>query len=264
MFEKASNHSLRSHNLPQDVKNNYLIQWIYHNTDKIKILKASGGEPLYDKNILDLLRKFVKDGNSKSTELAFHTNAILITDEIIELFNEFKLQRHTFSIDGVDETYEYIRHKADFSILEQNIKNWFKKSNNIHIVNINFVLSALNIGNIIDFLEWIALMFFEKIRCNIFISEVRPEGRGIDIKNLPIEYLKSVQTQILEFKEFKIKKYDFHYEIDKLLSLIDHAIQNNICNLKKLYNEIVLLDGTRNQSYKNYLDFSLIKILENV
>ena len=113
-------------------------------------------------------------------------------------------------------------------------------------------------------MEWIALMFFEKIRCNIFISEVRPEGRGIDIKNLPIEYLKSVQTQILEFKEFKIKKYDFHYEIDKLLSLIDHAIQNNICNLKKLYNEIVLLDGTRNQSYKNYLDFSLIKILENV
>ena len=115
-------------------------------------------------------------------------------------------------------------------------------------------------------------MFFEKIRCNIFISEVRPQGRGIDIKNLPIEYLKSVQTQILEFKKefetFRTKKYDymhkgnyFHYEIDKLLSLIDHAIQNNICNLKKLYNEIVLLDETRNQSYKNYLDSSLIKVL---
>ena len=275
LFEKASNHSLRSHNLPQDVKNNYLIQWIYHNTDKIKILKASGGEPLYDKNILKLLRKFVKDGNSKSTELAFHTNAILITDEIIELFNEFKLQRHSFSIDGVDKTYDYIRHKSDFSILEQNIKNWFKKSNNIYIVNINLVLSALNIGNIVDFLEWTTLMFFEKIRCNIFISEVRPQGRGIDIKNLPIEYLESIQSQILKFKEefesFRTKKYDymhkgnyFHYEIDKLLSLIDYAIQDNKNSLDKLYNEIVLLDGTRNQSYKNYLDSSLIKILENV
>ena len=275
LFEKASNHSLRSHNLPQDVKNNYLIQWIYHNTDKIKILKASGGEPLYDKNILDLLRKFVKDGNSKSTELAFHTNAILITDEIIELFNEFKLQRHSFSIDGVDKTYDYIRHKSDFSILEQNIKNWFKKSNNIYIVNINLVLSALNIGNIVDFLEWTTLMFFEKIRCNIFISEVRPQGRGIDIKNLPIEYLESIQSQILKFKKefesFRTKKYDymhkgnyFYYEIDKLLSLIDYAIQDNKNSLDKLYNEIVLLDGTRNQSYKNYLDSSLIKILENV
>ena len=201
LFERASNHSLRSHNLPEDVKNNNLIQWIYHNTDKIKILKASGGEPLYDKNILKLLRKFVKDGNSKSTELAFHTNAMLITDEIIELFNEFKLQRHSFSIDGVDKTYDYIRHKSDFSILEQNIKNWFKKSNNIYIVNINLVLSALNIGNIVDFLEWTTLMFFEKIRCNIFISEVRPQGRGIDIKNLPIEYLESIQSQILKFKE---------------------------------------------------------------
>ena len=275
LFEKASNHSLRSHNLPEDVKNNNLIQWIYHNTDKIKILKASGGEPLYDKNILKLLRKFVKDGNSKSTELAFHTNAMLITDEIIELFNEFKLQRHSFSIDGVDKTYDYIRHKSDFSILEQNIKNWFKKSNNIYIVNINLVLSALNIGNIVDFLEWTTLMFFEKIRCNIFISEVRPQGRGIDIKNLPIEYLESIQSQILKFKEefesFRTKKYDymhkgnyFHYEIDKLLSLIDYAIQDNKNSLDKLYNEIVLLDGTRNQSYKNYLDSSLIKILENV
>ena len=275
MFERASNHSLRSHNLPEDVKNNNLIQWIYHNTDKIKILKASGGEPLYDKNILKLLRKFVKDGNSKSTELAFHTNAMLITDEIIELFNEFKLQRHSFSIDGVDKTYDYIRHKSDFSILEQNIKNWFKKSNNIYIVNINLVLSALNIGNIVDFLEWTTLMFFEKIRCNIFISEVRPQGRGIDIKNLPIEYLESIQSQILKFKEefesFRTKKYDymhkgnyFHYEIDKLLSLIDYAIQDNKNSLDKLYNEIVLLDGTRNQSYKNYLDSSLIKILENV
>ena len=120
------------------------------------------------------------------------------------------------------------------------------------------------LGNIIDFLEWIAFMFFEKIRCNIFISEVRPEGRGIDIKNLPIEYLKSVQTQILEFNDYMHKGNYFHYEIDKLLSLIDYAIQDNKNSLDKLYNEIVLLDGTRNQSYKNYLDSSLIKILENV
>ena len=273
-FEKASIHSLISNNLPEDVKDNSLIKWIYHNTNKIKILKISGGEPLYDKNILKLLKKFVKDENSKNTELALHTNAMLITDEIIELMNEFKLQRHSFSIDGVDKAYNYIRHKANFSILEKNIKNWFNKSNNIYAVNINLVLSALNIGNVVEFLEWTALMFHDKIRCNVFISEVRPHGRGLDIANLPISYLEKIRKDIIEYRDgfetFRTKIYNymhkgnfFHYEIDKLLSLIDHAITNNVCDIFRLYTEITLLDETRNQSYKNFLDSSLVSILEN-
>ena len=274
LFEEVSDNGLGSLNLPLDVKNNHLIQWIYHNTDKIKILKASGGEPLYDRNILNLLRKYVKDGNSKSTELQFHTNAMLITDKIIKLMDEFKLQRHSFSIDGVDKTYNYIRHKANFSILEKNIKNWFNKSNNIYAVNINLVLSALNIGNVVEFLEWTALMFHDKIRCNVFISEVRPHGRGLDIANLPISYLEKIRKDIIEYRDgfetFRTKIYNymhkgnfFHYEIDKLLSLIDHAITNNVCDIFRLYTEITLLDETRNQSYKNFLDSSLVSILEN-
>ena len=273
LFDEASDNSLKSHNLPQDVKNNHLIKWIYNNTNKIKVFKASGGEPLYDNNILNLLRKFVKDGNSKDTELALHTNAMLITDEIIELMNQFKLQRHSFSIDGVDSTYDYIRHKANFSVLEKNIKKWFNKSTNVYGININLVLSALNIGNVVDFLEWASLMFHDKIRCNIFMSEVRPHGRGIDIANLPNDYLSKVKQDILNFKSefetFRTKKYNymhkgnyFHYEIDKVLSLIDYSIKYKNKNFNKLYNEIVLLDEVRNQSYVNYLNNDLVNILK--
>ena len=273
LFDEASDNSLKSHNLPQDVKNNHLIKWIYNNTNKIKVFKASGGEPLYDNNILNLLRKFVKDGNSKDTELALHSNAMLITDEIIELMNQFKLQRHSFSIDGVDSTYDYIRHKANFSVLEKNIKKWFNKSTNVYGININLVLSALNIGNVVDFLEWASLMFHDKIRCNIFMSEVRPHGRGIDIANLPNDYLSKVKQDILNFKSefetFRTKKYNymhkgnyFHYEIDKVLSLIDYSIKYKNKNFNKLYNEIVLLDEVRNQSYVNYLNNDLVNILK--
>ena len=88
------------------------------------------------------MRKFVKDGNSKNTELALHTNGVLITDKIIDLMNQFKIQRHSFSIDGVDSTYDYIRHKSDFTTLERNIKQWFKKSTNVYALNINLVVSA--------------------------------------------------------------------------------------------------------------------------
>jgi len=274
LFDDASNNSIKSHNLPQNVKNNHLIKWIYNNTDKIKVFKASGGEPLYDNNILNLLRKFVKDGNSKDTELVLHTNAMLITDEIIDLMNQFRIQRHSFSIDGVDSIYDYIRHNANFTMLEKNIKKWFKKSTNVYALNINLVLSALNIGNVVDFLEWTSLMFHDKIRCNIFMSEVRPHGRGIDIANLPNDYLMKVKKDITEFQTkfetFRTKKYDymhkgnyFHYEIDKVISLIDHSLNYKNKNIKNLYNEIALLDETRNQTYKDFLNSDLIDILDD-
>lgn len=272
IFEQASNHALTSRpaksfsktrHLPRNIDTNHLIRWIYNNTEKIKVLKASGGEPLYDNNILTLLKKFVIDGNSKDTELIFHTNGVLITDDIIKLMNEFKAQRHSFSIDGVDSTYNYIRHKSDFFTLENTLKHWLKHSTNVKELNINFVLSALNLDNIVDFLEWIALMFHSKIRgINVFISEVRPHGRGIDIVNLPIIYLETIQKNIIKYKD-KFEQYDFHYEIDKLLSLIEHAITNNVCDISRLYTEITLLDETRNQSYKNFLNPSLVTILEN-
>jgi len=274
MFEQASGKSLGSHNLPKGTNDNHLIRWIHENTDKIKVFKASGGEPLYDNNILNILRKFVIKGNSKDTELVLHTNGMLITDDIIKLMNKFKIQRPSFSIDGVDSTYNYIRHKSDFVTLENTLKHWFKHSTNVYALNVNLVLDALNLGNVVDFLEWTALMFHNKIRCNIFISEVRPHGRGIDIINLPITYLETIQKNIIEYKDgfeqFRTKKYEymhsskyFHYEVDKLLSLIEYAITNNVCDISSLYTEITLLDETRNQSYKDFLDPSLISILEN-
>jgi len=274
LFDRASNNSIKSHNLPQNVKNNHLIKWIYDNTDKIKVFKASGGEPLYDNNILNLLRKFIKEGNSKNTELVLHSNAMLIDDNVIDLMNHFKSQRHSFSIDGVDSTYDYIRHKANFETLEKNIKNWFVKSTNIYTVNINFVLSALNIGNVVDFLEWTTLMFHNKVRCNVFISEVRPHKRGIDIINLPKTYLEKIREDVIsfrnEFEKFRTKEFDymhseryFHYEIDKLLSLIDLSIEKNEMNLKNLYTEITLLDETRKQTYRDFLNESLIDILDD-
>lgn len=286
IFEQASKDALDLHSgitprrqkprkpyIRQTIDTNHLIRWIYNNTEKIKILKASGGEPLYDNNILTLLKKFVRDGNSKDTELLFHTNGVLITDKIINLMNEFKTQSHSFSIDGVDSTYNYIRHKSDFFTLENTLKNWLKHSTNVKELNINFVLSALNLGNVIDFLEWIALMFHTKsIGINVFISEVRPRGRGTDIVNLPITYLETIQKNIINYKD-TFEQYvcpkssedgrTYDYEIDKLLSLIEHAITNNVCDISRLYTEITLLDETRNQSYKNFLNPSLVTILEN-
>lgn len=265
--------NLSSSSMPKNAKNNIYINWIKNNTDQIKSLKISGGEPLYDKNVINLLEKFVEDGNSEKTTISLHTNAMLLDDNNIKLLNKFGQQMHSFSIDGSDKIYNYIRHNSDFSVVEKNIDNWIKKSNNIKSMNVNFVLSALNVGNIIDFLEWYIYRFYNKIGGNIMFSSVRPYSRGIDTKNLPINYLEKIKKEFLSFSDWLDQvilstetKYQIYYEKKNILINLENAIANNNYDTGKykLYEEITLLDKTRNQSYKDYLDFDLTSILDKI
>ena len=273
-FNLASDNSMISNNLPKNTSENIAIKWLYKNTEKIKILKISGGEPLYDKSVIKLLNKFVEDGSSEQTSLVFHTNGLLIDDQIIDLLNKFKHQMHTFSIDGVDKTYEYVRHLSNFQKLERNLINWFSKSKNIKYFNSNFVLSALNIHNIVDYMNWIVFNFHNKIKCNIFFSSVRPFTRGIHISNLPINYLKKIKNEFLIFYEFfeKIRQKDmsllnhFYYESENIIKMIDNSIDKNLYDLNKnkLYDEISILDKVRNQHYSNYLPEDFCEILNKI
>ena len=44
--------------------------------------------------------------------------------------------------------------------------------------------------------------------------------------------------------------------------MIDNALMYDRKSIKNLFNEITLLDMTRQQSYKNFLDLELVNILE--
>jgi len=226
--------------------NSKQFEWMLNNTDKISILSCSGGEPFYDKKVLFLLKKFIEDGTSKNTILQFHTNATLFTDEIVEINNQFKSVSHTFSIDGVDLVYEYIRFH-NFLSLEKSVLNFLSKSKNIDIIDVNLVLSSLNIFNISEFEEWVKIIFKSKnINYNINFSDVYPFNRGINIRRLPVS--------VLNIAKDKTKN-------KKVISLIDNSIKNNQENLKLLKDEIYCLDIVRNQSYINYLDPRIIQLI---
>ena len=100
------------------------------NTNKIKVLKASGGEPFYDNKVIQLLQHYVKTGSAKNTMLIFHTNATQFNEENVAMLNQFKRNKHTFSIDGVGKTYEYIRYPAAFSETEESVKRYIKDVKN--------------------------------------------------------------------------------------------------------------------------------------
>ena len=232
---------------PVDVRNSLQFKWLLQNTHKITTLEVSGGEPFYDKNLIHLLDKYIENNDAKNTTLHFHTNGTLFTEDLCNKLLQFKNNQHTISVDGVGKVYEYIRYPQSFSMLENSIKNY------INIVNpsvlwFNLVLTAHNLFNLEEYKAWVDT--FDVPTKHIVLSEVHSSTRGVSLKNLPVDILKQSK-----------QKYS-KTNIENLTTMIDDAIHNNIGNTKKLYQETILFDQSRNQRYEKYLDKNIVNVLK--
>ena len=183
------------------------IDWLKNNTRKIKVLKASGGEPFYDDQICQLLNVYVDNDDAKSTILEFDTNGTLFNDDVISLNEKFKFLNHSISIDGVNSVYEYIRYPHTFNDFNKSLKRYLKL-NNIFCVHYAFVLSSLNIFNIRDFLFYVrSITSFVSNNKDFYINfeKVRPYDRGTSINLLPIYLLEEAKNDILDLEQKIVK-----------------------------------------------------------
>lgn len=246
-------------------EDNTQLEWVLNNYENIKILKMSGGEPLYDKRSIELLKRMVDSQVSKKCRIMLHTNATLLDEEKIDLLNNFMRQSNVFSVDGVGKTYDYIRHNSSFELIDENIFRWLRKSKNIKMLSFNLVLSALNVLELSDYFEWISNSFSYKYHIRIDISEIRPYTRGTSLYNLPIELLEESKQKIKNFFENN-KNELLIYEKHNVYNMIDLAIKNNTFDKNKQYlkDEITLFDQSRNQSYKDFLNPSLVHLIDNI
>jgi sulfatase maturation enzyme AslB (radical SAM superfamily) len=233
--------------------------WLIENTDKIKVLKASGGEPFYDNKVIQLLQHYVKTGSAKNTMLIFHTNATQFNEENVAMLNQFKRNKHTFSIDGVGKTYEYIRYPAVFSETEESVKRYIKDVKNYDpILNFVFVVSAHNILNVDDFLTW-SKQLYPGVCCQF--SEVYSRDRGISIQHLSIDILTEAKKQA---QNHLIRSNGLEDgDVANLIRMIDDAINNNKENKQIVKDECELFDMSRNQSYRDFLHPMMVEWLDN-
>ena len=79
------------------------------------------GEPLLHKDIIEMIAYIHKSGKFVN----IITNATLLTEAISQKLINAGLNMITFSMDGVDKTYEKVR-GYDYSKVEHNIKNFLK------------------------------------------------------------------------------------------------------------------------------------------
>jgi len=133
---------------------------INQNLIKLEEISFVGGEPTLHDEIYDLLEKLVETGQSKDIRLKFTTNLTNIQNRMLEYMSNFKNVQINGSLDGIEETNNYIRFPSDWHTVEGNIDKLLhlsrKKFDHWGTISLTFtpVIQLYNIFNIGDMIRW--------------------------------------------------------------------------------------------------------------
>ena len=139
---------------------------------------------------------------------------------------------------------------SDFNLLNDSVKLYISSIKN-HNKNFQFafVVSAHNVLNVADYIEWIQSL---TDKFNIVFSPINPSDRGISLCHLPVKLLLLAKERLMKFP---------NHITENLIAQISYAVEYNKESKEAILEETVLFDMARNQSYKDFLDPALIEYL---
>ena len=137
--------------------------------DDVRYIEFTGGEPFMIKEHFQLLQKLVDTGRAGNIEIHYNTNGTQWPEEAESIWKNFKHVEIAFSIDDVEQRFEYQRTNASWTEVVENLQK-FKE---LRARNNNITLQAcctINIFNVY-YLEtvanWIVQQGFDFIYWNM-------------------------------------------------------------------------------------------------
>jgi pyruvate-formate lyase-activating enzyme len=173
----------------------------------LKEILVTGGEPLLNKDFLKYIDYLVEKDYAKDIVLLFHTNLTIMPSRFMERFGKFKHTQIHISIDGTEDTYEYIRYPGKWKVVERNIAKlaeYIKSSKNMG-AEAHVVFQSYNMHNICSLIKYFNqfkdIPNFETLP--YFITTYHPWHSSID--NVPVEIRKKYANDIKKLvKELEI------------------------------------------------------------
>lgn len=116
----------------------------------IKYIDVVGGEPFYNKKLLNLLL-WLKDNNySQHMTMYITSNGMFYNTKLVELLKSFKEVVLIISLDGIGKVHEYIRPGCDFAMVENNIQKFRDYGINVLIQSTISILNVLHLEKLDD------------------------------------------------------------------------------------------------------------------
>lgn len=153
----------------------------------IDLIETAGGEPLLSEEHFSLLEYMVANDHAKNTTLHYNTNGTIFPNKSY-LWDNFKYVIMALSIDGIEKQFEYQRHPAKWSIVENNIKKFQEMQSEKFEFYICLTVNMLNIYYLDEFISWADSN-------NIFVYlNLLHDPKHYNIKNVP-SHIKPIITE---------------------------------------------------------------------
>ena len=217
-------------------------QEIRDNLKYVKFLDLYGGEPMLMKKQWDILKKSIEDGHAQFQSVHFNTNGTLFKQEYVEILKQFQHADISFSIDGTDKGFDYVRYPAKWPKTEATMEKWLEATKEYN----NFEFSICFTHQIFNILDFKSISHWS-------------EAHNIRIYKNPLFYPKYFDSSIIpEEAKVKIEKIIDNMEMSdktrkEYSTLINHmkSYKHNPKEFKNFFKINVELDKRRNQSFKS-------------
>jgi MoaA/NifB/PqqE/SkfB family radical SAM enzyme len=221
------------------------IEKLLENIDltELDTVQIIGGEPLLtDKHtkLLDFLEK--KKGKDLSKiELWYHTNgSCIVSEDTLRLWKKFKLVFLYFSLDDIDEAFNYQRYPGDWKTVIDNM-HWFREHVSANVLlRVERTVSLLNAHRLADLEIWKRENFHStKFNYQIEMNTHMAQGSVLAISNISDKHLNFLKDNDKNYKH--LSKF---YPI--------HTSQTNNKNSAKVLEFVRNQDQRRNISISSY------------
>lgn len=133
------------------------IQDVLKNSEfDILRLEIFGGEPLINPNVFKFIDWVTTQPFAQNTLLSITTNGTTYSEKISEYASKFKYVGLQLSIDGIEDTFEYLRYGTNYKETYKIIKSYYNlldKHPNL-TVGMNYTLSWMNALHFVEFFNW--------------------------------------------------------------------------------------------------------------
>jgi MoaA/NifB/PqqE/SkfB family radical SAM enzyme len=221
-------------------KGNDFVDWCKRYLPQAIHIRFTGGEPFIIPWIGDVIKR-IPDEQKRRCILHFTTNLTMLNDELISCFKNFKEVWLSVSVEGTNETHEYLRYGHSWKTLTDNIlfiKN--KKIENL-LLKINHVLQTPSYHSIIPMVN-----FFDGLQI-----EIHP----IMLENPKHFHISSLTT--FSKKKFLEDTKNYNGFNKNFVQYVRNASQEHLAQNKELAKACIehlsRFDAVRKNSYKEII-----------
>ena len=196
-------------NLKKSISNKF---WKTLGLSKVQFVHFNGGEPLLSKEHVNFLHAIQ---NKHSVHLNYNTNGtVLPSNELLELWEQFRLVQLDFSIDDVGERFEYQRYPAKWSQVTDNLQWYIDNAPHNCMFAVNTSVGILNHSNLGQLNLWLQENFYTT--------------RFTD----PIEHRQQLTSGIFSLQDVDKRK-------SKIISTLDSIDQRRGTNWRATFPELL-------------------------